>query len=77
MSFIVDIDLDYFRLFKDPLRRLDQVLKCAGRPVDFIVDHHHQVVERWEAAISEGIIGSRRLSFTLMSTTTCSANSRR
>ncbi len=58
MSFIVDIDLDYFRLFKAPLRRLDQVLKCAGRPVDFIVDHHHEVVERWETAISEGIIGT-------------------
>ena len=45
MSCILDIDLDYFRLFNDPIRRLDEVLEWARRPVDLTVDKHHKVLK--------------------------------
>ena len=56
MSCILDIDLDYFRLFNDPIRRLDEVLGWAGRPVDLIVDEHHKVLKYWDRAIEKGVI---------------------
>ena len=51
MSCILDIDLDYFRFFNDPIRRLDEVLEWARRPVDLIVDEHHEVLKHWDTAI--------------------------
>ena len=56
MSCILDIDLDYFRLFNDPIRRLDKVLGWARRPVDVIVDEHHKVLKHWDRAIEKGVI---------------------
>ena len=56
MSCILDIDLDYFRLFSDPIRRLDEVLEWARRPVDLIVDEHHQVLKYWARATANGVI---------------------
>ena len=56
MSCILDIDLDYFRLFNDPIRRLDKVLGWARRPVDVIVDEHHKVLKHWDRAIGKGVI---------------------
>ncbi len=56
MAFILDIDLDYFQFFKNPIGRLEEVLQFARRPVDFIVDKHHKVVKRWDTAIKKGII---------------------
>ncbi len=56
MAFILDIDLDYFHLFKNPIDRLEEVLEFAGRPVDFIVEKHHEVVKRWDSAIKKGVI---------------------
>ena len=34
MTSILDIDLDYFRFFDDPLNRLNELLDWATRPVD-------------------------------------------
>lgn len=56
MSCILDIDLDYFRLFNDPIGRLDEVLGWARRPVDVIVDEHHKVLNHWDRAIETGVI---------------------
>jgi len=58
MSCILDIDLDYFRLFSDPIRRLDELLEWARRPVDFVVDEHHKVLKHWDRAIAKGVIGA-------------------
>src|ERR1035438_8053821 len=56
MSCILDIDLDYFRLFSDPIRRLDELLEWAHRPVDLIIDEHHKVLKHWDRAIAKGSI---------------------
>ena len=56
MAFILDIDLDYFPLFEEPVCRLDEVLEWAERPVDFIVDEHHKVMKPWVAAIKNNVI---------------------
>ena len=61
MSCILDIDLDYFRLFNDPIRRLDKVLGWARRPVDVIVDEHHKVLKHWDRAIEKGVIEGSHL----------------
>jgi hypothetical protein len=42
VSAILDIDLDYFRFFDDPVARLDEMLAWAGRPVDAVFDEHHE-----------------------------------
>jgi len=47
MTSILDIDLDYFRFFDDPLDRLDDLLHWAQRPVDKVVDHHHKAFDYW------------------------------
>jgi hypothetical protein len=60
-SVILDIDLDYFPLLAQPLRELDKVLRWAGRPVDFVVEHHHEAYRRWIDLIKKGIIGAPRL----------------
>jgi hypothetical protein len=48
MSVILDIDLDYFPLFDQPLGELERLLTWAGRPVDFVVEHHHEAFKRWK-----------------------------
>ncbi len=53
---ILDIDLDYFRLFHRPVQTLDHLLRWAGRPVDFVVEHHHQAYGRWEKLVKQRVI---------------------
>jgi hypothetical protein len=48
MSVILDIDLDYFGLFEQPIAELERLLTWAGRPVDFVVEHHHEAYTRWK-----------------------------
>ena len=56
MSVILDIDLDYFRFFDEPLKRLNELLVWADRPVDHIVTHHHEAFGLWTKAVKEGVI---------------------
>jgi hypothetical protein len=53
MTSILDIDLDYFRFFNDPLDRLAELLDWANRPVDKVVDHHHKSFEYWKRALAK------------------------
>jgi len=46
MSVILDIDLDYFRFFDEPLERLDELLAWADRPVDAVFKDHHEALRR-------------------------------
>jgi len=57
MSVILDIDLDYFALFEHPGRELDRLLAWAARPVDFVVQHHHEAYARWRRMVAAGAIG--------------------
>jgi hypothetical protein len=61
MSVILDIDLDYFRLFKHPMREWEQLLGWASRPVDFVVKDHHQAFTRWQKLVNQGAISSPSL----------------
>ena len=60
-SVILDIDLDYFALFDQPLRELERVLEWAERPVDFIVRHHHEAFLRWKRMVTAHSIGPPRI----------------
>ena len=51
---ILDIDLDYFNLVDDPVRRFRELLAWACRPVDFFVEEHHRVLRLWRARIKKG-----------------------
>ncbi len=57
MSVILDIDLDYFALFEHPGRELDRLLAWAARPVDFVVQHHHEAYARWRRLVAAGALG--------------------
>lgn len=48
MYSILDIDLDYFNLAEDPIGALKDLLRWAGRPVDFVVDRHSHGLQRWK-----------------------------
>jgi hypothetical protein len=52
MSVILDMDLDYFGLFEQPIAALERLLTWAGRPVDFVVEHHHQAYTRWKQMVT-------------------------
>ena len=56
MSVILDIDLDYFRCSDEPLKRLNELLAWANRPVDHIVTHHHEALAFWTKAVKDGVI---------------------
>ena len=56
MTVILDIDLDYFALFKQPVRRLEKILAWAARPVDFMVRHHHEAFRQWRRLAKDGDI---------------------
>ena len=60
VSSILDIDLDYFRFFDNPVEELDRLLAWAGRPVDFVVEHHHEAFERWVNAVKHRVIRAPR-----------------
>ena len=67
MTVILDIDLDYFALFNQPVRRLEKVLAWAERPVDFMVRHHHEAFRHWRRMAEEALSVLPISSFTLMS----------
>jgi hypothetical protein len=48
---ILDVDLDFFNLVQNPVRGLVTLLTWAGRPVDFIVHKHHEVLPLWASSI--------------------------
>jgi hypothetical protein len=48
MRSILDIDLDYFNFVENPTAVLEDLLLWAGRPVDFIVEQHSHVLQRWK-----------------------------
>ena len=51
---ILDIDLDYFNLSENPTAALEDLLLWAGRPVDFIVEQHSHVLQRWKRRCHTG-----------------------
>jgi len=53
-SSILDIDLDYFGLVKEPAQRLRKLLSWAGCPVSVVVDKHHQALREWRRLIARG-----------------------
>jgi len=61
MSVILDIDLDYFTLFEQPACELERLLVWADRPVDFIVQHHHEAYRRWKQMVTAGAVGRPHL----------------
>lgn len=54
MSSILDIDLDYFNLVRDPLQRLRHLLEWGECPVAFVVERHHHVFRRWKDEVRRG-----------------------
>lgn len=58
MSSILDIDLDYFVIFNNPIARLKELLEWSGQPVNIIVEQHHKVLKQWETFIKKGVISS-------------------
>jgi hypothetical protein len=56
MSVILDIDLDYFGLFEQPLAELERLLTWARRPVDFVVKHHHEAYTRWKQMVTAHVV---------------------
>ncbi|MHC4177100.1 MAG: hypothetical protein ACYSWU_06320 [Planctomycetota bacterium] len=58
MSSILDIDLDYFRLVEDPLRRFEKLLKWGEAPIAIIVEKHHKAFTRWEDRVKRGTLAS-------------------
>lgn len=60
MTSILDIDLDYFRFFDDPLDRLNELLDWANRPADRLVVRHHESLEYWTHAIHERSLAAPR-----------------
>lgn len=57
MSSILDIDLDYFTLMKDPVKSLEDLLAWAKCPVSFVVDKHHKALGRWIKLVSNRTMG--------------------
>lgn len=56
MSVVLDIDLDYFEFVAEPLERFSELLTWAGRPVDAIVEEHHEALSLWTEAVRKGAI---------------------
>jgi hypothetical protein len=56
MSFILDIDLDYFNLMDNPGWRFKRLLAWADCHVSFVVEKHHNVLPLWKDCIKKGRI---------------------
>jgi hypothetical protein len=56
MSSILDIDLDYFNLFKKPEQRLEELLEWGDCPIAFIVEKHHKAYSRWKDRVKRGTL---------------------
>jgi hypothetical protein len=53
MSSILDIDLDYFNHFNNPIQRLNNLLSWADCPLVGIVAKHHKVLPLWNRYIEK------------------------
>ena len=51
VSSILDIDLDYFCLAKNPVERLRSLLAWTGSPVAFVTEKHNKVLPFWKSLI--------------------------
>ena len=60
MSSILDIDLDYFAILDNPVKRLNDLLNWSNRPVEIITEKHHRVLREWKKLIKKGIISPPR-----------------
>ncbi len=58
MYSILDIDLDYFNLMDDFIRRLHALLARAERSVDIFAEEHRRIPRRWKARIKRGTMVS-------------------
>lgn len=56
MSSIMDIDLDYFNLFKNPEQRFKELLEWGDCPIAFIVEKHHKAYSRWKDRVKRGTL---------------------
>ena len=46
--------MDHFNRAENPAAALENLLLWAGRPVDFIAEHHNQVLRRWKKRCPAG-----------------------
>jgi hypothetical protein len=60
-SVILDIDLDYFVVLKQPVREFKKILGWASHPIDHLVDHHHQSYKHWLQMMARGTLTHPRL----------------
>ena len=56
MSSILDIDLDYFAVLDNPVKRLSDLMEWANQPVNTIVEKHHKILNKWNICVNKGII---------------------
>jgi len=56
MSSILDIDLDYFNLIKNPEQRFYELLHWGNCPIAFFVEKHHKAYSRWKTYIKRGTL---------------------
>ena len=56
MSVILAIDLDYFPLFEQPVAQVERLLTGSYRPVDFVVEHHHEAYTPWKLTVAAYVV---------------------
>lgn len=56
MCSILDIDLDYFNEVKEPTKQLCWLLAWAGRPVDLVVEKHHDALRHWRSLVKNSTL---------------------
>ena len=56
MSSILDIDLDYFSLCKNPEQQLYELLDWGGCPIAFVAEKHHEAFSRWKKRVKTGTL---------------------
>ncbi|MBT3807307.1 MAG: hypothetical protein HOG03_22350 [Desulfobacula sp.] len=56
MSSILDIDLDYFNLIKNPEQKLLELLNWSNCPIAFIVEKHNKAYSRWKDRVKRGTL---------------------
>ena len=56
MSVVLAIDLDYFPLFEQPVAQVERLLTGSYRPVDFVVEHHHEAYTPWKLTVAAYVV---------------------
>jgi len=46
MSSILDVDLDYFAVLDNPVKRLSDLMEWANQPVNTIVEKHYKILKK-------------------------------